>query len=142
MQEALKEASTAHDAHEVPVGAVIVRDGKVIAQAHNLIVTNQDPTAHAEIEVIKQASIQLKSYVLDTCDLYVTLEPCPMCAYAIALARIKRLYFGAYDVKRGAVINGPKIFSAPYTFHRPEIYSGIMEKECEAYLKNFFQGLR
>ncbi len=142
MLEALKFAKNAYDNNEVPVGAVIVQNGKIIAQAHNLIVTNNDPTAHAEIEAIKMAAHTLGSYNLDDCDLYVTLEPCPMCAYAIALARIKSLYFGAEDLKRGAVLNGPKLFSAACTFHKPEVYSGIMENDCSALLKGFFAKLR
>jgi tRNA(adenine34) deaminase len=142
MLEALKLASKAYDNNEVPVGAVIVQNRKVIASAHNFIITNNDPTAHAEMEVIKMAAHTLGNYNLEDCDLYVTLEPCPMCAYAIALARIKRLYFGAEDLKRGAVINGPKLFAASCTFHKPEIYSGIMESECSELLKSFFAKLR
>ena len=142
MQEALKLATKAYHDNEVPVGAVIVQKGKVIALAHNLVVTHNNPTAHAEIEVIRMASEALKSYILDDCDLYVTLEPCPMCAYAITLARIKRLYFGAEDLKRGAVINGPKLFGAACTFHMPEVYSGIMEDECSVLLKSFFANRR
>ena len=142
MQMALDLATQAYQNHEVPVGAIIVQNNKVIASAHNLIVTNNDPTAHAEIEVIKMASNTLGGYNLDDCDLYVTLEPCPMCAYAIILARIKRLYFGALDQKRGAVINGPKLFGAACTFHKPEVYSGIMESECSKLLKSFFAELR
>ena len=135
---ALDLAAKAYTNQEVPVGAVIVHNNQPIATAHNLIVTKKDPTAHAEIEVIKIAAQILGSYNLDSCDLYVTLEPCPMCTYAIALARIKRLYFGAEDLKRGAVTNGPKLFGASCTFHKPEIYSGIMERECSVLLKDFF----
>ena len=123
---------------EVPVGAVIVRDGKIIASSHNLTETNNDPTAHAELLAIRSACEILASPRLPDCDLYVTLEPCSMCATAISFARIRRLYFGAYDTKGGGVEHGPRIFSQPTCHHAPEIYGGIEESACSEILKKFF----
>lgn len=135
----------AHDAvseDEVPVGAVIVKDGVVISSAHNRTISENDPTAHAEILALREACKKLGTNRLDGCDLYVTLEPCPMCAQAISHARIKSLYFGAYDLKGGGVDNGPRIFSHNTAFHKPEVYGGIQEEECSTILKDFFQGKR
>lgn len=142
MQKALTQANIAYASGEVPVGAVIVRDGKIIVEAHNLVETGQDPTAHAEILAIRQACNIIGSPRLVDCDLYVTLEPCAMCAQAISLARIRRLYFGANDRKGGGVENGARVFSHPTCHHKPEIYSGIAENECSGILQKFFQEKR
>jgi len=144
MLRALKQASKAYGADEVPVGAVIVdsKTNQVIAQAYNLTIKNSDPLSHAEITAIRKAAKSRGSPYLSECDLYVTLEPCPMCAYAISLAKIRRLYFGAFDKKTGGVENGPRIFSNSCAHHKPEIYGGIMEKEAKEMLQNFFRELR
>ena len=139
---ALEQAAIAARAGEVPIGAVVVMDGKVIASAHNLTETNADPTAHAELLAIRSACKTLGTPRLPDCDMYVTLEPCPMCAQAISFARIRRLYFGAYDEKGGGVENGPRIFSQTTCHHTPEIYGGINETECAALLKDFFKARR
>tara|TARA_B100000686_G_scaffold343048_1_gene423185 strand:- start:441 stop:875 length:435 start_codon:yes stop_codon:yes gene_type:complete len=139
MEIALREAKKASLSGEVPVGAVLVnQNGEVIASYGNNCRQNNDPTAHAEMEVIRLASKVLGSGRLSGCDLYVTLEPCPMCAQAISFARIKRLYYGASDPKGGGVENGPLIFSQPTCRHIPEIYSGINETQSSELLKNFF----
>ncbi len=138
MQAALTLAQQASQRDEVPIGAVIVQNGKIIASAHNLTETNNDPTAHAELLAIRSACETLGSPRLPDCDMYVTLEPCPMCATAISFARIRRLYFGAYDAKGGGVENGPRIFSQPTCHHAPEIYGGIEESQCATLLKKFF----
>lgn len=140
MLMALEQAQLALNVNEVPVGAVIVQSGKVLAAAHNLVEKKQDVVAHAEMLVMQQASQILSSRYLTDCDLYVTLEPCPMCAQAIANFRVRRLYFGAYDVKGGGVDNGPRIFS--YAHHAPEIYGGIIAEESSILLRKFFQSLR
>lgn len=142
MQAALEMAKVAVQAGEVPVGAVVVKDGKVIASGHNLTITDSDPTAHAEMVAIRKAAALLGSSRLDACDLYVTLEPCPMCAQAISLARIRRLYFGASDFKGGAVENGARLYNAPTCFHVPEVFGGIMSEECGSLLKQFFEERR
>ena len=142
MEIAYLEAKKAYKKMEVPVGAVIVKDNKVISKAHNLTETKNDCTKHAEIIAIKKASKKLKNWRLIDCDLYVTLEPCTMCAGAISLARIKNLYFGATDAKGGAVISGVKFFEAPTCHHRPQVSGGILEEECAALLKNFFRQKR
>lgn len=139
---AVEQARLAVARGEVPIGAVIVRDGNVIASAYNLTETNNDPTAHAELLAIRSACEILKTPRLTDCDLYVTLEPCPMCATAISFARIRRLYFGAYDPKGGGVESGPRIFSQPTCHHTPEIYGGISEKDCAQLLKSFFKERR
>ncbi len=131
-------AQQAAKAGEVPVGAVLVKDGAVLAQAHNLVLTRRDPTAHAELLAIRQACQALGNERLEGCDLYVTLEPCPMCAQAISFARIRRLYFGAYDAKGGGVENGARIFAQPTCHHAPEVYGGIGEQACGQILKDFF----
>jgi len=120
------------------VGAVVVHQGVVIASCHNLTETNRDPTAHAEILAIRAAAAKLGDVRLAECDLYVTLEPCAMCAAAISHARIRRLYFGAYDAKGGAVEHGPKWFQQSTCLHKPEVFGGINEIESGALLKEFF----
>jgi tRNA(adenine34) deaminase len=142
MQIALEEARAAETRGEVPVGCVVVRDGKVIAQAGNRTVADKDPTAHAELLAIRAASRALASERLTDCDLYVTLEPCAMCAAATSFARIRRLYFGAADPKGGAVEHGPRFFTQPTCHHRPEVYGGINESECADLLRGFFAARR
>jgi tRNA(adenine34) deaminase len=126
----------------LPVGCVIVRDGAVVARAGNRTLADRDPTAHAEIIAIRAAAASLGSERLDACDLYVTLEPCAMCAGAVAFARIRRLYYGAADPKGGAVDNGVKFFASPSCHHRPEVYGGLTEAEAGALLKEFFRERR
>jgi tRNA(adenine34) deaminase len=138
MQSALDEARTAAQAGEVPVGCVIVCEGEVIARTGNRTLTDRDPTAHAEMLAIRQAAARLGSERLTGCDLYVTLEPCTMCAAAIAFARIRRLYYGAADPKGGAVESGVRFFSAATCLHRPEVYGGIGETAAAALLRGFF----
>lgn len=142
MDEALEEARAAGAAGEVPIGCAIVRGGSVVARAGNRTLTECDPTAHAELVAIRQAAASLGCERLDECDLYVTLEPCAMCAAAAAFARIRRLYYGAADPKGGAVENGVKFFSSPSCHHRPEVYGGIAEAEASALLKDFFRARR
>jgi tRNA(adenine34) deaminase len=142
MVDALAEAAAARDADEVPVGAVVVRDGGVIARAGNRTLRDRDPTAHAEMLAIRQAAAELGSERLTDCDLYVTLEPCAMCAAAISFARIRRLYYGAADPKGGAVESGVRFFSSETCHHRPEHYGGIAESEAAALLKDFFKARR
>jgi tRNA(adenine34) deaminase len=142
MDIALDEARGAGGRGEVPVGCVIVRDGAVIARAGNRVIADRDPTAHAEIVAIRQAAALLGSERLEDCDLYVTLEPCAMCAGAIAFARIRRLYYGAADPKGGAVDNGVKFFAEPTCHHRPEVYGGLAEAEAGVLLKDFFLARR
>jgi tRNA(adenine34) deaminase len=142
MELALEEARVAADAGEVPIGCVIVRDGEVIAQAGNRTLAERDPTAHAEILAIRQAADALVSERLTDCDMYVTLEPCTMCAAAISFARIRRLYYGAADPKGGAVESGVRFFASPTCHHKPEIYGGLNEAECSALLKGFFRARR
>jgi tRNA(adenine34) deaminase len=142
MDMALEEARAAGARGEVPVGCVIVRDGAVIARAGNRTLADRDPTAHAEIIAIRQAAASLGSERLEACDLYVTLEPCAMCAGAVAFARIHRLYYGAADPKGGAVDNGVKFFASPTCHHRPEVYGGLAEAEAGALLKEFFRERR
>lgn len=142
MELALQEARAAGLRGEVPVGCVVVHDGSVIARAGNRTVADHDPTAHAELAAIRQAAAKLGSERLDDCDLYVTLEPCAMCAGAVAFARIRRLYYGAADPKGGAVENGVQFFASPTCHHRPEIYGGMAEAEASALLKDFFKERR
>jgi tRNA(adenine34) deaminase len=142
MDMALQEARAAGDRGEVPVGAVIVRDGKVLAGAGNRTLADRDPTAHAEMIVIRAAASKVGSERLDDCDLYVTLEPCAMCAGAVAFARIRRLYYGAIDPKGGAVDNGVKFFASSTCHHRPETYGGLAEAEASSLLKKFFKERR
>lgn len=142
MAEALAQARAAAVAGEVPIGAIIVKDGAIIASTHNLVETQNDPTAHAELLAIRAAASILKSPRLTDCDMYVTLEPCAMCATAISLARIRRLYFGARDPKGGGVEHGARVFSHATCHHTPEIYGGIAESECANLLQNFFKARR
>jgi tRNA(adenine34) deaminase len=142
MAMALDEARAAGARGEVPVGCVIVRDGAVLARAGNRTLADRDPTAHAEIVAIRAAAASLGSERLDGCDLYVTLEPCAMCAGAVAFARIRRLYYGAADPKGGAVDNGVQFFASPTCHHRPEVYGGLAEAEAGALLKEFFRERR
>ena len=142
MHLALAQARAAAAAGEVPVGCVVVRDGSVVAQGFNRTITDRDPTAHAEMLAIRAAAAALGSERLADCDLYVTLEPCAMCAAAISLARIRRLYYGAADPKGGAVENGVRFFAAPTCHHRPEVYGGIGEREAAALLTEFFGARR
>ena len=143
MDAALQQAKAAAARGEVPVGAVIIApDGKIIARTGNRTRELNDPTAHAEILAIRAACAALGSQRLAGYDLYVTLEPCPMCAMAISAARIRRLYFGASDPKSGGVNHGPRIFTHPQAHHVPEIYDGIAAGESEALLKDFFQSRR
>lgn len=142
MSAAIDEARAAAAAGEVPVGCVIVRNGAMIARAHNRTLTDRDPTAHCEMLAIRQAASALDSERLVDCDLYVTLEPCTMCTAAISLARIRRLYYGAADPKGGAVENGVRFFTAATCHHRPEVYGGIGETEAAALLKDFFRERR
>jgi tRNA(adenine34) deaminase len=142
MSLALEEARAAAARGEVPVGCVIVRDGEVVARAGNRTLADKDPSAHAEMLAIRQAAAALDSERLTGCDLYVTLEPCTMCAAAISFARLRRLYFGAADPKGGAVENGVRFFNAATCHHRPEVYGGIAESECATLLTDFFQARR
>jgi tRNA(adenine34) deaminase len=142
MELALDEARKAQDAGEVPIGCVIVRDGAVIAAAHNRTLTDRDPTAHAEIIAIRVAARQLGSERLVDCDLHVTLEPCAMCAAAISFARIRRLYYGAPDPKGGAVDSGVRFFASPTCHHRPEVYGGISGAASATMLRGFFEDRR
>lgn len=142
MVKALESARLGEGCGEVPIGAVIVHNNTIIASAHNLVETLNDPTAHAEMLVIQEAAKVLGTPRLVACQLYVTLEPCPMCAQAISFARIKTLYYGAYDPKGGGVDHGPKIFKQPTCHHAPEVYGGILEMECGQILKDFFQAKR
>ncbi len=142
MQQAILQAKKAITNNEVPVGGVLVYDGNIISKAHNLTCNHHDPTAHAEMILLRNASKKLQTPRLTNCDLYVTLEPCAMCAAAISAARIRRLYFGAYDKKAGAVENGICWFNQPNCNHRPEIYGGIAETECSMLLKEFFHAKR
>jgi tRNA(adenine34) deaminase len=142
MRRALDLAKTAADRGEVPVGAVVVKDGAIIGEGHNAPRESHDPTAHAEIVAIRAAAVRLGNERLDGCDLYVTLEPCAMCAGAIAHARIARLYYGADDPKGGAVVHGPRVFSQSTVHHRPEVYDGIGAGEAAALLRDFFAARR
>ncbi len=142
MRRALELAEKAAKAGEVPVGAVIVRDGIIIAEAANAMRAGVDPTAHAEMVAIRAAAQVLGNERLDACDLWVTLEPCAMCAGAIAHARIGRLYYAASDPKGGGVEHGGRIFSHPTCHHRPEVYGGIGEAEAASQLKQFFAARR
>ena len=142
MKEALKEAKKAYEKLEVPVGAVIVKNGKIIARSHNLKETKKDTTKHAEILAIEKASKKLGAWRLLDCDMYVTLEPCSMCAGAIINARIKKIYIGALDEKTGAAGSVLNLFEDYKFNHNVELEKGILEKECEKILKEFFKDLR
>ena len=139
MDVALEEAQLAAQRGEVPVGAVLVREGEVLAQAGNQTRELNDPSAHAELLVIRKACSILKSQRLPDCDLYVSLEPCTLCASAISFARIRRLYFGAEDEKGGAVVNGVRFYASDTCHHAPEVYGGMAEEASQDVLKRFFQ---
>lgn len=142
MRLALQRAAEAGDAGEVPVGAVVTNNGEVVAATANAMRARDDPTAHAEIEALRAAGQALGTSRLDGCDLWVTLEPCAMCAGAVALARIRRLYFAAPDPKGGAVLHGPRLFSQPTCHHAPEVFGGIGEDESARLLRTFFRERR
>ena len=142
MELALKAAESAGNSGEVPIGCVIVRDNAVVASAGNRTLTDRDPTAHAEIIAIRNAARTIGSERLVDCDLYVTLEPCTMCAAAISFARIRRLYYGAADLKGGAVDSGVRFFASPTCHHTPEVYSAVGENEAAALLREFFKARR
>ena len=143
MALAIEKAREAAARGEVPVGAVVVdKDGNVVASASNRVEELHDITAHAEVLALREAAAKLGETRLTSCDLYVSLEPCAMCAGAISFARIRRLYYAAYDTKGGAVDHGPKFFSQPTCHHAPDVYSGMMEQEGRDILQQFFKGLR
>ncbi len=142
MRLALDAARRASDGGEVPVGAVVTRGTEIVAVTANAMRASHDPTAHAEMVALREAARVLGTSRLDQCDLWVTLEPCAMCAGAIALARIGRLYFGAPDPKGGAVLHGPRLFAQPTCHHAPEIYAGIGEEQAAEILRGFFRERR
>ncbi|MBC8791278.1 MAG: tRNA-specific adenosine deaminase [Tagaea sp. CACIAM 22H2] len=143
MELALEQARMAAAAGEVPVGAVLVdAAGAVLAATHNRVERDKDPTAHAEMLAIRQAAAARGDARLPDCDLYVTLEPCPMCATAISFARLRRVYWGAADPKGGGVENGPRIFAQATCHHRPELFGGIAETDAAALLRDFFKARR
>lgn len=139
MAQAVEQARLAARRGEVPVGAVLVRDGRVVAAAGNRVEELSDPTAHAEVLALRAAAAAAGSPRLEGCDLYVTLEPCPMCATAISFARLRRVYFGAYDPKGGGVEHGPRVFDHATCHHRPEVVGGLREAECATLLRDFFR---
>jgi tRNA(adenine34) deaminase len=142
MSRAFEEARAAAERGEVPVGAAVAKDGRVIASAGNRTLADRDPTAHAEMLALRQAARELGSERLIGCDIYVTLEPCAMCAGAISFARIRRLYFAAADPKGGAVEHGPRFFAQPTCHHAPDVYGGIRESEAADLLRAFFKARR
>ena len=142
MDIALAEARAAAAEGEVPVGCVVARDGAVIARGRNRTIADRDPTAHAEMVALRAAAVALGDGRLVQCDIYVTLEPCTMCAGALSLARIRRLYYGAADPKGGAVDSGVRFFASPTCHHRPDVYGGIGEQKAAALLRDFFAGRR
>ena len=142
MDMALEEARAAQARGEVPVGCVIVRGSEVIVRAGNRTLADRDPTAHAELLALRMAAETIGSERLVDCDLYVTLEPCTMCAAAMSFARIRRLYYGAPDPKGGAVDNGVRFFSAPTCHHQPEVYGGVGESDAALLLRDFFAARR
>ncbi|HHT50813.1 MAG TPA: nucleoside deaminase [Eubacteriaceae bacterium] len=142
MKSAIKEGEKAYKAGEVPIGAIIVKEGKVIARAHNLKETKNNPTAHAEILAIQKAAKKLGTWRLEDCEIYVTIEPCVMCAGAILQSRIERLIFGAREPKFGGVASIVNILDNPKFNHRVEIIEGILEEECSRLIKDFFKDLR
>jgi len=138
MHRALELARAAEQAGEVPIGAVVTLDGRVIGEGENRNRRDHDPSAHAEIVALRAAARQIGDFRLTGCDLWVTLEPCAMCAGAISHARIARLYYGAPDPKGGAIEQGPRFFTQPQCLHRPEVYGGLGETEASALLRDFF----
>lgn len=142
MRRALELAAEAASAGEVPVGAVVTRDGEIVAEARNAMRGSLDPTAHAEMVAIRAAAVAIRQPRLDGCTLWVTLEPCAMCAAALALARVDALRFAAEDPKGGGVVHGPRIFSQPTCHHRPDVLGGIGEDEAAAQLRAFFEERR
>jgi len=142
MKEALKEAKKAYDIGEIPVGAVIVRDNKIISRAYNTKEFFKNAINHAEINALSEASKLLKNWRLSDCDIYVTLEPCVMCAGAILNSRIKNLYFGAYDYKYGSCVSNDNIFHTNKDICFTDVYGGIMEEECKKILSDFFKNIR
>ncbi len=142
MTLALEQAKLAQNQDEVPIGAVIVQQGQVIASAHNLCESLKDPTAHAELLAIQKACAALGEMRLSDCELYVTLEPCAMCAGAISHARLAKVIYGAYDPKGGAIDHGAKIFQSPNCLHRPEVISGVDENKSKQLLQSFFLAKR
>jgi tRNA(adenine34) deaminase len=142
LREALKEAVKAEKAGEVPIGAVIVYDGRIISRGHNKNITLNDPTAHAEIVALRRAAKKIDNYRLNNCILYVTIEPCAMCAGAMIWARIKEVVYGAPDTKAGACCSVINIANAPHFNHRIQITGGILESECRALMQNFFRKKR
>lgn len=142
LAQAFAEAEAAALRGEVPVGAVVVRGGQVLARAGNRVEELSDPTAHAEILALREAARLVGEPRLPGCDLYVTLEPCPMCATAISFARIRRLYFGAYDPKGGGVDHGPRVYDHPTCHHQPEVIGGLEERRAAEQLRRFFQERR
>ncbi|MDR1982213.1 MAG: nucleoside deaminase [Holosporaceae bacterium] len=137
---AIQEAEKAESRGSVPIGAVVVQNNKVISSAGNEVIKNSDPTAHAEILAIRKACLLLNSHIIDECDIYVTLEPCAMCAHAIYLSRIRRLYFGAYDVKRGAVDQWSSTLDR--SIYKTEVIGGVCETQCAEILQKFFEKKR
>src|SRR6202161_2192008 len=142
MDMALAQARLAAAQGEVPVGCVVVRGGDIVAQACNRTIVDRDPTAHAEMLAIRAAAAALRAERLTDCDVYVTLEPCAMCAGALSFARIRRLYYGAADLKGGAVDSGGRFFASPTCHHRPDLYGGIGEQEAAALVRGFFAARR
>ncbi len=142
MRRALELARAAQAANEVPIGAVVTRDGVIIGEGENRSRRDCDPTAHAEMVAMRAAAARLHDFRLTGCDLWVTLEPCAMCAGAISHARIARLYYGAADPKGGAIEQGPRLFMQPQCLHRPEVYAGLAEAEASALLRDFFAARR
>ncbi|HEU4805101.1 MAG TPA: nucleoside deaminase [Nitrobacter sp.] len=142
MDRALEAAKNAGESGEVPIGCVIVRGNEIVASAGNRTLTDRDPTAHAEVLALRAAAHAVGSERLTGCDLYVTLEPCTMCAAAISFARIRRLYYGAPDPKGGAVDAGVRFFAAPTCHHRPEVYPSVGESEAATLLRDFFKARR
>lgn len=142
MRRALELARSAEAAGEVPIGAVVTLDGRTIGEGENRNRRDNDPTAHAEIVALRAAALHLGDFRLTGCDIWVTLEPCPMCAGAISHARIARLYYAAADPKGGAIEQGPRLYTQPQCLHRPDVYGGIAEKEASALLRDFFAARR
>lgn len=142
MRKALAAAAKAEQNGEVPVGAVIIKEGKIIAEGYNRCINDKDPTAHAEITALRKAAKKLKNYRLNGCSIYVTIEPCAMCAGALVNARLENIYFGAFDKKAGACKSAFKIANSKKLNHRIKVFGGIMEKECAGMIKKFFKNRR